>query len=96
MAYRDNSYVLYVNGNQIGSGIGFQTAKVFTAALQFNASNVFAVLAAQYRTSSAAIIATVLITYSDGTTDSDQFTTDSSWRTVWNRRRAPLCFAYCE
>lgn len=78
---RDNNYTLYVNGIDIGSTVdlqvGFQDAQSFNAPLQ-PSSNLFAILATNSG-GPAAVIATISIEYSDGSTET--VLTDNSWKT---------------
>lgn len=77
----DNEYTLYVNGDEIGSGNNFPTSQAYIVTTLAAKSNVFAVLGTNTATvpNPAGLIATILITYSDGT--SETFITDTTWRT---------------
>lgn len=74
----DNGYTLYVNGAPVGTGGDFRSAQVCTAALKSEQPNVFAVSATNTG-GPAGIIATILIEYTDGT--SDKIVTDTTWKT---------------
>ncbi|KAJ6529777.1 hypothetical protein B0H19DRAFT_1384886 [Mycena capillaripes] len=76
----DNQFTFYVNGDFVGSGTPparTRFARRFCVDL-LPSFNVFAVNASTTATSDGALIATILLTYSDGTTDT--LLTDSSWR----------------
>ncbi|KAJ7466899.1 hypothetical protein FB451DRAFT_1259459 [Mycena latifolia] len=73
----DNRFTLYVNGEVIGSAAGDRWAKRFCVDL-LPSFNVFAVQASTTAAANGALIATILVTYSDGTTDT--IVSDSSWR----------------
>lgn len=72
---------MYVNGDEIGSGNNFPTSQAYIVTTLAAKSNVFAVLGTNTATvpNPAGLIATILITYSDGT--SETFITDTTWRT---------------
>ncbi|KAJ6483647.1 hypothetical protein DFH09DRAFT_404869 [Mycena vulgaris] len=76
----DNSMNLFVNGDYIGSGnIPFRTRFAHRFCVDLLPSyNVFAVNASTTAPSGGAMLATILLTYSDGTTDT--LRSDSSWR----------------
>lgn len=81
----DNAYTLFVNGNQIGSGSSFTRADGYTVALRPTGLNVFAVSGTNVPPGGpAAIIAAILVMYSDGT--SETIVTDATWKTL---RSAP-------
>ncbi|KAJ6582695.1 hypothetical protein DFH09DRAFT_1439549 [Mycena vulgaris] len=76
----DNSMNLFVNGDYIGSGTPLSRlrfAQRFCVDL-LPSYNVFAVNASTTAASGGAMLATILLTYSDGTTDT--LRSDSSWR----------------
>ncbi|KAF4576932.1 hypothetical protein EYR36_004916 [Pleurotus pulmonarius] len=73
----DNSYKLFVNGNPIGAGSNFRDAEVYYVALQ-PSSNLFAVEVTNSEESPAALIASILVQYSDGSTET--VITDETWR----------------
>ncbi|KAJ8520275.1 hypothetical protein ONZ45_g2857 [Pleurotus djamor] len=73
----ENSYKLYINGHLVGSGSNFTSADVHYSALK-SRSNLFAIEAVN-NGGTAGVIATILIQYSDGT--SERIITDESWRT---------------
>ncbi|KAJ7203131.1 hypothetical protein GGX14DRAFT_544369 [Mycena pura] len=75
----DNNMQLYVNGEFIGSGTPGRTrfAQRFCVDLQ-PSFNVFAINASSSNIPDAAMIATILLTYSDFTTDT--IVSDASWR----------------
>ncbi|KAF7422824.1 hypothetical protein PC9H_010983 [Pleurotus ostreatus] len=73
----DNSYKLFVNGNPIGTGANFTDAEVYYVALQ-PSSNLFAVEVTNTEEGPAALIASILVQYSDGSTET--VITDETWR----------------
>lgn len=73
----DNRFTLYMNGEVLGSATGERFAHRFCADL-LPSFNVFAVQASTTAAANGAFIATILVTYSDGTTDT--IISDSSWR----------------
>lgn len=73
----DNSLTLFVNCDLIGSAEGTRFARRFCVSL-LPSYNVFAVNASTSAAANGALIATILVTYSDGTTDT--IVSDSSWR----------------
>ncbi|KAJ7831746.1 hypothetical protein B0H13DRAFT_2371302 [Mycena leptocephala] len=80
----DNSLAFYVNGQFIGNGSGLhgvRFARRFCASL-LPSYNVFAVAASTTLSTQTppAFIATIYLTYSDGTTDT--LATDTSWRAM--------------
>ncbi len=74
----DNLHTLYVNGAEVGSGASFSTAQVYTVGLNPEINNVITINGTNNE-GPAGLIATVLVDYSDGTTET--FVTDSSWKT---------------
>ncbi|KAK0463801.1 lectin [Desarmillaria tabescens] len=79
----DNLHTLYVNGAEIGSGASFSAAQVYTVGLNPESDNVITVNGTNTG-GPAGLIATVLVDYADGTTET--FVTDASWKTL---RSAP-------
>ncbi|KAK0228843.1 lectin [Armillaria fumosa] len=75
----DDLYTLYVNGAEVGSGKGHEAAQVYTVGLNPESNNIIAVNGTNTG-GPAALIATVLVDYTDGT--SETFVTDSSWKTL--------------
>ncbi|KAG7448134.1 lectin [Guyanagaster necrorhizus] len=75
----DNLHTLYVNGAQVGSGASFSDAQVYTVGLEPESDNVIAVNGTNTG-GPAGLIATVLVDYADGTTET--FVTDASWKTL--------------
>ena len=75
----DNGYTLYVNGNQVGVGHNWPTAQGYCVSLS-PTCNVFAVNATNDLTvpNPAGVLASIEITYSDGSID--KLVTDASWR----------------
>ncbi|KAJ7221737.1 lectin [Mycena pura] len=75
----DNGFTLYVNGGQVGTGGDYRFAERFCVALR-PCLNVFAVTATNAATTPnpAGLLATIQITYSDGTTST--IVSDSTWR----------------
>ncbi|KAJ7643691.1 hypothetical protein FB45DRAFT_280047 [Roridomyces roridus] len=78
----DNNYTMWVNGQPIGSGDNWQTARFLTAQLN-TSTNVFAVLAtnqaagAPVDANPAGMIAAITVHYADNS--SDLILTDNSW-----------------
>lgn len=68
-----------MNGVHVGSPFQWVNAVVFTAALKWNTTNVFAAVVDNSGGGPAGFIASILVTYSDGTTST--FVSDSSWKT---------------
>ncbi|PBK85507.1 hypothetical protein ARMGADRAFT_1087387 [Armillaria gallica] len=64
----DDTYSITVNGAEIGSGNGWRNPAVFTVGLRPENKNVFA------------IASTILVDYSDGTTET--IVTDNTWKTL--------------
>ncbi|KAK0244683.1 lectin [Armillaria nabsnona] len=76
----DDQCPVFVNGVQIGPGRGpGQGAVVYTAGLYPDSKNVFAISVSN-TVGSAGLIATILVDYTDGTTET--IVTDSSWKTL--------------
>ncbi|KAG7443901.1 lectin [Guyanagaster necrorhizus] len=79
----DNRYTLYANGAEVGSGIAYEgtssTSQVYTVGLNPEIDNVIAVNATNTG-GPAGLIATLLVDYLDGTTET--FVTDASWKTL--------------
>ncbi|KAJ6606424.1 lectin [Mycena vulgaris] len=75
----DNGLTLYVNGEQVGTGGDFRFAERFCVPLR-QCLNVFAVTAVNAATvpNPAGLLATIQITYSDGTTST--LVSDATWR----------------
>ncbi|KAK0222252.1 lectin [Armillaria fumosa] len=87
----DDQCPIFVNGVQIGTGRGpGQRAVVYTAGLFLHSKNVFAISVSN-TVGSAGLIATILVDYTDGTTET--IVTDSSWKTLkaspWGTPRLP-------
>lgn len=80
LVFSDNAYTLYVNGDEIGSGNNFPTSQAYIVTTLAAKSNVFAVQGINVGTTPnpSGLIATILMTYSDGT--SGTFITDTTWR----------------
>ncbi|KAJ7905737.1 lectin [Mycena olivaceomarginata] len=76
----DNSFTLYVNGGQVGTGGDFTNAERFCVPLR-SCLNVFAVTAVNGATTPnpAGLLVAIQITYSDGTTST--IVSDTTWRT---------------
>ncbi|PBK95905.1 hypothetical protein ARMGADRAFT_1077413 [Armillaria gallica] len=75
----DDLYSIVVNGNQIGAGNGYRNSAVYTAGLEPEGHNVFAI-AVNNTGGAAGLIATILVDYSDGTTQT--IVTDTTWKTI--------------
>ncbi|SJL17648.1 uncharacterized protein ARMOST_21205 [Armillaria ostoyae] len=75
----DDLYSIVVNGNQIGAGNGYRNSAVYTAGLEPEGYNVFAI-AVNNTGGAAGLIATILVDYSDGTTQT--IVTDTTWKTI--------------
>ncbi|KAK0201399.1 hypothetical protein DFS33DRAFT_1489328 [Desarmillaria ectypa] len=75
----DDLYSIVVNGNQIGAGNGYRNSAVYTAGLEPEGHNIFAI-AVNNTGSAAGLIATILVDYSDGTTQT--IVTDTTWKTI--------------
>ncbi|KAK0196804.1 lectin [Armillaria mellea] len=75
----DNLHTLYVNGAEVGSGASFSTAQVYTVGLNPESDNVISVNGTN-TAGPAALIATILVDYADGTTET--FVSDASWKTL--------------
>ncbi|KAK0492243.1 lectin [Armillaria luteobubalina] len=81
----DDHYSIFVNGREIGSGAcwrstaPFMSSYVFTVGLDPEGHNVVAI-AGENVDGPAGLIATVLVDYSDGTTET--IVTDNTWKTL--------------
>ncbi|KAK0239822.1 lectin [Armillaria nabsnona] len=75
----DNLHTLYINGAEVGSGTSFLSVQIYTIRLNPEINNVITVNGTNTG-GPAGLIATVLIDYSDGTTET--FVTDLSWKTL--------------
>ncbi|KAK0480606.1 lectin [Armillaria novae-zelandiae] len=75
----DDLHTLYVNGAEIGSGASYTSAQVYTVGLKRKSKNVIAINATNTG-GPAGMIATVLVDYSDDSTET--FVTDASWKTL--------------
>ncbi|KAK0239800.1 lectin [Armillaria nabsnona] len=75
----DDLHTLYVNGAVVGSGASFTSAQVYTVGLKPESNNVITVNGTNTG-GPAALIATILVDYSDGTTET--FVSDASWKTL--------------
>ncbi|KAK0460156.1 uncharacterized protein EV420DRAFT_1641489 [Desarmillaria tabescens] len=75
----DDLYSIVVNGNEIGAGNGYKRSAVYTAGLEPEGHNVFAI-AVNNTGGAAGLIATILVDYSDGTTQT--IVTDTTWKTI--------------
>ncbi|KAK0495925.1 lectin, partial [Armillaria luteobubalina] len=84
----DDFHTLYVSGAEIGSGVSYTSAQVYTVGLKRRSKNVIAVNATNTG-GPAGMIATVLVDYSDSSTET--FVTDASWKTL--QSVPPLEFA---
>lgn len=73
----DNELTFWVNGDLVGSASGTRFASRFCVDL-LPSFNVFAVNASTTAVANGAFIATILLTYSDGTTDT--ILSDTTWR----------------
>ncbi|KAK0489177.1 lectin [Armillaria novae-zelandiae] len=72
---------VYVNGQQIGTGRSPQQgAVVYTTGLNPDSKNVFAIGVSNTAEGSAGLIATILVDYTDGTTDT--IVSNSTWKTL--------------
>ncbi|KAK0243132.1 lectin [Armillaria nabsnona] len=77
----DDQCPVYVNGQQIGTGVTpKEGAVVYTAGLNPDSKNVFAIGVSNTAEGSAGLIATILVDYTDGTTET--IVSDSSWKTL--------------
>ncbi|PBK85492.1 hypothetical protein ARMGADRAFT_1036254 [Armillaria gallica] len=76
----DDTYSITVNGAEIGSGNGWVNPAVYTAGLQPENKNVFAIAGTNTVGDAASLIATILVDYSDGTTET--IVTDNTWKTL--------------
>ncbi|KAK0460131.1 lectin [Desarmillaria tabescens] len=77
----DDQCPVYVNGQQIGTGRAPQQgAVVYTAGLNPDSKNVFAIGVSNTAEGSAGLIATILVDYTDGTTET--IVSDSTWKTL--------------
>ncbi|KAK0444436.1 lectin [Armillaria borealis] len=77
----DDQCPVYVNGQQIGTGKSPQQgAVVYTAGLNPDSKNVFAIGVSNTAEGSAGLIATILVDYTDGTTET--IVSDSMWKTL--------------
>ncbi|KAK0492273.1 hypothetical protein EDD18DRAFT_1465467 [Armillaria luteobubalina] len=75
----DDLYSIVVNGNQIGAGNGYKRSAVYTAGLEPEGHNVFGI-SVNNTGGFAGLIATILVDYSDGTTQT--IVTDTTWKTI--------------
>ncbi|KAK0239816.1 hypothetical protein EDD85DRAFT_788043 [Armillaria nabsnona] len=75
----DDLHTLYVNSNEIGSGVSYTSTQVYTIGLKQKLKNDIAVNATNTG-GPTGMIATVLIDYSDNSTET--FVTDASWKTL--------------
>ncbi|KAK0497086.1 lectin [Armillaria luteobubalina] len=75
----DNLHTLYVNGAEVGSGASFSSAQAYTVGLNPESDNVITVNGTNTG-GPAALIATILVDYADGTTET--FVSDASWKTL--------------
>ncbi|KAK0220200.1 lectin [Armillaria fumosa] len=75
----DDFHTLYVNGAEIGSGASYTSAQVYTVGLKRKSKNGIAINATNTG-GPAGMIATVLVDYSDSSTET--FVTDASWKTT--------------
>ncbi|KAF9492015.1 hypothetical protein BDN71DRAFT_1576270 [Pleurotus eryngii] len=75
--HTDNSYKLFVNGNPIGTGGNFTDTEVYYVALQL-LSNLFAVEVTDSKEGPAAVIASILVQYTNGSMET--VITDEMWR----------------
>ncbi|KAK0501549.1 lectin [Armillaria luteobubalina] len=77
----DDQCPVYVNGRQIGTGRSpQQEAVVYTAGLNRDNKNVFAIGVSNTAEGSAGLIATIHVDYTDGTTET--VVSDSTWKTL--------------
>ncbi|KAK0460147.1 uncharacterized protein EV420DRAFT_1763087 [Desarmillaria tabescens] len=76
----DDLYSITVNGVEIGSGNGWTHPAAYTAGLQPENDNVFAIAVNNTVGDAASLIATILVDYKDGTTET--IITDSTWKTL--------------
>ncbi|KAK0190593.1 lectin [Armillaria mellea] len=77
----DDQCPIYVNGQQIGTGKSPQQGAVaYTAGLLPDSKNVFAIDVSNTAEGSAGLIATILVDYTDGTTET--IVSDSTWKTL--------------
>ncbi|KAK0229314.1 hypothetical protein EDD85DRAFT_957715 [Armillaria nabsnona] len=76
----DDTYSITVNGAEIGSGNGWVNPAVYTVGLRPENKNVFAIAVTNTIGDAALLIATILVDYSDGTTET--IVTDNKRKTV--------------
>ncbi|KAK0460149.1 lectin [Desarmillaria tabescens] len=76
----DDTYSIVVNGAEIGSGNGWGQPAVYTAALQPENENVFAIAMNNLYVNAASLIVTIHVDYKDGT--SETIVTDNTWKTL--------------
>ncbi|KIJ33487.1 carbohydrate-binding module family 67 protein [Sphaerobolus stellatus SS14] len=78
----DDQYTLWVDGNEVGTGVDYQTAQGYCVALSPYCYNVFAVEATNGGTvpNPAGVLAAIEITYTDGSTQ--MVVSDSSWKAL--------------
>ncbi len=79
-SHSDDTYSITVNGAEIGSGNGWVNPAVYTAGLQPENKNVFAIAGTNTVGDAASLIATILVDYSDGATET--IVTDNTWKTL--------------
>ncbi|KAK0460128.1 lectin [Desarmillaria tabescens] len=76
----DDLYTINVNGAEIGSGEGWRTSVVYTVGLNPEGDNVFAIAVNNTIGLAGPLIATILVDYTDGTTET--IVTDTTWKTL--------------
>ncbi|KAK0192930.1 hypothetical protein F5146DRAFT_955434 [Armillaria mellea] len=76
----DDVYTLNVNGKEIGTGEGWGNVVTYTVGLEPESDNVFAVQVNNTIGAAGPFIATILVNYKDGSTDT--IYTDTTWKTL--------------
>ncbi len=78
--HSDDTYSIVVNDAEIGSGNGWGQPAIYTAGLQPENENVFAIAMNNTNGDAALLIVTISVDYTDGTTEN--ITTDKTWKTL--------------
>ncbi|KAG7444054.1 uncharacterized protein BT62DRAFT_952437 [Guyanagaster necrorhizus] len=76
----DDLYSLNVNGVEIGTGEGWRNTVVYTVGLNPESDNEFAIAVNNTVGAAGPLIATILVDYKDGTTET--VVTDTTWKTL--------------
>ncbi|SJL04689.1 uncharacterized protein ARMOST_08059 [Armillaria ostoyae] len=76
--HSDDTYSIVVNDAEIGSGNGWRQPAVYTAGLQPENENVFAITVNNTNEDAALLIVTISVDYTDSTTET--ITTDNTWK----------------